>query len=57
MQRLARSQGLEIRSSSWRDPRSGDDGTYALVDPASDAIVAGFSLDRIEEYLTRASGG
>jgi hypothetical protein len=53
LRRMAKRQGLDVRASERRDPRSLDGGTYALVDPNSNAIVAGFTLDAVEEYLTK----
>jgi len=53
LRRMARQQGLDLRPSTRRDPRASE-GTYALVEPGTDTIVAGFTLDRIEAYLLAA---
>lgn len=55
LQRMAKRQGLELRASQRRDPRALDQGTYALVEPGTSTIVAGFTLDLIEEYLIEAA--
>jgi hypothetical protein len=55
LQRMAKSQGLELRASTRRDPRAPDQGTYALFAPDTNSIVAGFTLDNVEEYLIEAS--
>jgi hypothetical protein len=55
LRRMAKSQGLDLRASARRDPRAPDQGTYALFEPDTNAIVAGFTLDNIEEYLIEAT--
>jgi hypothetical protein len=53
----ARSQGLALRKARVRNPRDLDFGTYHLVDPNRNSIVAkgvsdyGLSLDEVAEYL------
>jgi hypothetical protein len=56
LRRMARRHGLELQASKRRDSRALDHGTYALVEPDTNAIVAGFTLDRVEEYLIKATG-
>jgi len=60
LRRMAERQGLKLEKSRRRDPRAWDFGTYQLVDPYTNTIVAhnfatgrgyGLSLDEIEEYL------
>ena len=56
LRRAAERQGLMLRKSRRRDPRAYDFGAYWLVDPSTDAIVAGdgrfgASLDEIEAWL------
>jgi len=46
LRRMARQKGLDVRASPGPDR-----GTYALVDPVTDAILAGFTLDRIETFF------
>jgi Cdc6-like AAA superfamily ATPase len=60
LRRMAERQGLRLEKSRRRDPRAIDYGMYTLVDPNSNAIVAGaegtgrpnFSLDDVEAFLT-----
>jgi hypothetical protein len=60
MRRMAERQGLELRKSRRRDPRALDYGTYALVNPRENVVVAGvggtgryeFTLDDVEAFLT-----
>ncbi len=58
LRRMAERQGLAVQKSRRRDPHAYDFGTYMLVDPASNTVVAcglqsgyGMSLDDIERYL------
>lgn len=57
LRRLARRRGLELRASKRRDPRALGHGscTYTLVESNTNAIVAGFTLDHVEEYLMKAT--
>jgi hypothetical protein len=55
LRRMAKRHGLELRGSTRRDSRALDHGTYALVEPDTNAIVAGFTLDHVEEYLIKAT--
>jgi hypothetical protein len=60
VRRMAERQGLALAKSRRRDPRATDYGTYMLVDPTSNSVVAGtaatgrpeFTLDDVEQYLT-----
>lgn len=60
LRRMADRQGLRLEKSRRRDPRAIDYGKYTLVDPNTNAIVAGaegtgrpnFSLDDVEDWLT-----
>lgn len=60
LRRMAERQGLRLEKSRLRDPRAIGYGTYQLVDPDGDTIVAsgdpsrgyGMSLDQIEHELT-----
>jgi len=58
---MADRQGFRLEKSRRRDPRAWDFGTYQLVDPRTNVIVAsdhaigrgyGLDLDAIEEWLT-----
>jgi hypothetical protein len=59
LRRMADRQGLRLEKSRRRDPRAIDYGMYTLVDPNTNAIVAGtegtgrpnFSLDEVEAWL------
>jgi len=61
LRRMAARQGLALMKSRRRDPRAVDFGTYMLVDPDTNAVVAagsdghgyGLTLDDIEEWLTK----
>ncbi len=60
LRRMAERQGLAVQKSRRRDPRAYDFGTYMLVDPVANAVVAsglhsgyGMSLDDVERYLLR----
>ncbi len=59
LRRMAERQGLKLMKSRRRDPRAYDFGTYMLVDPYTNSLVAGdtnrgygLSLDEVEEWLT-----
>jgi hypothetical protein len=59
----AQRQGLTLAKSRRRDPNAFDYGSYMLVDPNTNAVVAsvhetgyGMSLDDIEEHLTAGKG-
>jgi hypothetical protein len=59
LRRAAHRQGLMLAKSRRRDPRATDYGTYMLVDPSTNTIVAGntesgygMSLDEIETALS-----
>ncbi|MHB8297969.1 MAG: hypothetical protein ACYDDW_05245 [Dermatophilaceae bacterium] len=58
LRRAAQRQGLTLAKSRRRDTRATDYGTYMLVDPSTNAVVAhggqsgyGLSLDEIESAL------
>ncbi len=61
LRRMATRQGLALQKSRRRDPRARDFGTYMLVDPDTNAVVAagpdghgyGLTLDDIEAWLTK----
>jgi hypothetical protein len=57
LRRMADRQGLALQKSRRRDPHAFDFGTYWLVDPYNNALVAGdewgWELDDIEEWLTQ----
>jgi hypothetical protein len=59
LRRMAERQGLKLEKSRRRDPRATGYGTYMLVDPDRNTIVAGdrnsgygMSLEEIEKALT-----
>jgi hypothetical protein len=59
LRRMAERQGLRLEKSRRRDKRAYDYGTYQLIDPYTNALVAsgnqhgyGLSLDEIEQALT-----
>jgi hypothetical protein len=59
LRRMAERQGLRLEKSRRRDERAYDYGTYQLVDPYTNTLVAsghqhgyGLSLDEIEQALT-----
>lgn len=59
LRRMAERQGLQVLKSRRRDPRASDYGTYMLVDPRSNAVVAsgaqsgyGLTVDDLEAALT-----
>ncbi|MBA3584720.1 MAG: hypothetical protein H0W36_09390 [Gemmatimonadetes bacterium] len=59
LRRMAERQGLFLKKSRRRDPRSLDYGRYMLVDSFTNTIVAGelnspraLTLGEIEEYLS-----
>ena len=63
IRRMAQRQGFQVEKSHRRDPRAWDFGTYQVVDPYTNTIVAsadpigrgyGLTLDALEEWL---SGG
>ena len=58
LRRVAQRQGLALAKSRRRDPRATDYGTYMLVDPSTNGVVAygqssgyGLNLDEIENAL------
>lgn len=65
LRRMARRQGYQLVKNPRRDPRATDYGTYMLVNPDTNAVVADFGwdhaafpsgrtwLDDVETYLTR----
>ena len=60
LRRTAKRQGYMLRKSRVRDPRAYVYGTYMLVDPYRNTIVAGdrnsgfgMSLDDVEAWLTQ----
>lgn len=68
LRRMARRQGLELRKNPRRDTRAADYGTYMLVNPDNDRVVADFGwdkpgwdkpgnsrLDDVEDYLTQST--
>ena len=60
LRRMAKRQDLEIQKSHSRDPRAIGYGCWMIVDPYTNAVVAGvggtgrpeFTLDDIERWLT-----
>ena len=60
LRRMADRQALRLQKSGRRDPRAIDYGTYMLIDPITNTVVAGasatgrpeFSLDDVEAWLT-----
>jgi hypothetical protein len=63
LRRMAERQGYRLVKSRRRDPRAIDYGTYWIVDPKTNAIVAGggpsqrgMNLDDIEAWLTSSPG-
>lgn len=61
LRRMADRRRLRLEKSRSRDPRAYDFGTYHLVDPRVNTIVAGntsdgygLSLDDVERALTEA---
>ena len=61
LRRMAARQGLQLRKSRRRDPLARGFGTFMLVDPYINGMVAGdhqmgygWSLDDIEDWLKRA---
>ena len=59
LRRMADRQGLRLEKSRRRDPRAYDYGTYHLIDPYTNSLVAGdtnsgygLDLDGIERALT-----
>jgi hypothetical protein len=64
LRRMAERQGLQLQKSRRRDPRAVDYGTYMLVNPRLNAVVAyglqsgyGLSLDDVEKALTSGPEG
>ncbi len=61
LRRMAERQGLRIHKSRRRDPKALSYGCWMIVDPYSNAVVAGagltgepdLGLDDVELYLTR----
>lgn len=64
LRRMAKRQGLELRRNPRRDPRAVDFGSYMLVNPDTEMVVADFGwdkpgwdkpgnthLDDVEDYL------
>lgn len=58
LRRVAKRQGLELKKTRRRDSRAYDYGTYALIDPNTNALVAGdinsgygLSLHEVEAAL------
>jgi hypothetical protein len=58
LRRAAQRQGLMLAKSRRRDPRATDYGTYMLVDPSTNAVIAsgsqsgyGLSLDDVDKAL------
>ena len=61
LRRMAKRQRLALVKSRRRDPRAWDYGTYGLIDPSRNTLVAdagqsgyGLDLDEIEAWLTGA---
>jgi hypothetical protein len=61
LRRAAERQGLALMKSRRRDPRAYDFGTYMLVDPRTNTVVAhggqsgyGMSLEDVEDQLLGA---
>ena len=55
LRRMAKRQRLELQKSRRRDVRAYDYGTWWIVEPQSNALVAGgelgMTLDEVERYL------
>lgn len=58
---MAARQGLQLMKAHRRDPNAWDFGTYQLVDPYTNSLVAavwelgrgyGLDLDDVEKFLT-----
>lgn len=60
LRRMAERQGVALVKSRRRDPRAIDYGGWMIVDPSTNAVVAGtgavgrpsMSLDDVERWLT-----
>ena len=60
LRRMAERQGYALTKTRRRDPRATDYGKYMIVNPMTNAVVAGaaatgrpeFTLDDVEEWLT-----
>lgn len=59
LRRAATRQGLTLQKSKSRDPRAIGYGQFMIIDPQTNAILAGanpyaysMTLDDVEEYLT-----
>ncbi|MGZ6339312.1 MAG: hypothetical protein ACXWNG_02985 [Candidatus Limnocylindrales bacterium] len=61
LRRLARRHGYMVAKSRVRNPNAASFGTYAIIDPATNAVVHvdsglgsfGLSLDDLEAWLNR----
>jgi hypothetical protein len=55
LRRMAKRQGLRLMKSRVRDPRALDYGRWYVVEPYTNAVVAGdpgyMGLDDVERYL------
>ncbi len=63
VRRMAERQGLKVEKSRRRDPRAYDFGTYQLVDPNNNTIVAGnhqtgygMTIEEVEAALLEDGG-
>ena len=59
VRRMAQRQGLAVKKSRRRDPRALNYGTYWIVDPFKNTVVAGdtnngygMGLDEVEAWLS-----
>lgn len=53
LRRMAERQGKLLRKSRRRDPRAIDFGTWSLVDPQHNVLLAqSDDLDQVERWLT-----
>ena len=59
LRRMAERQRLALRKSRRRDPNAYDHGTYAIIDPSTNAVATflegqefGLTLDDVEAWLT-----
>lgn len=59
LRRMCERRGWQLQKSRRRDPQAWDYGTYGIVDPTQNRLVAGsaqttygLNLDEIEGFLT-----
>jgi hypothetical protein len=61
LRRQVKREGYALQKSHRRDPRRPDRGRYRIIDPSSNAVVAGGSpwdysmnLDDVERWVTKS---